>query len=70
MIKGLLVRTVVKYTLSVYTQRTGPETTKIYSCSTQLSMKFLLLVNVKMLTIVDILTFMSRKISIIGLYEP
>ena len=34
---------------------------KIYSCSTQLSMKYFLLKNVKMSTIVDIFTFMSRK---------
>ena len=34
---------------------------------TQLSMKFFLLINVKMPTIVGILTFMSRKNSILGL---
>ena len=33
---------------------------KTFSCSTQLSMKFILLINVKMSTIVDILTFISR----------
>ena len=37
------------------------------SCSTQLSMKFFLLINVKMPTIVGTLTFMSRKNSILGL---
>ena len=41
---------------------------KLFSCSTQLSMKFFLLVNVKIPTIVGILTFMSRKNSIPGLY--
>ena len=40
------------------------------SCSTQLSMKFFLLINVKMPTVVGILTFMSRKNTIIGSYEP
>ena len=38
--------------------------------STQLSMKFFLLINVKMPTVVGILTFMSRKNSIIDLSEP
>ena len=33
-------------------------------------MKFFLLVNVKMRTIVGILTFMSGQNSILGLYEP
>ena len=32
----------------------------LFSCSTQLSMKFILLINVKMPTIVGILTFISR----------
>ena len=48
----------------------GPEVIKLFSCSTQLSMKFVLLINVKMPTIVGILTFMSRKYSIQGLPEP
>ena len=48
----------------------GPELIKLFSCSTQLSMKFFLLINVKMPTIVGILTFMSRKNSILGLSEP
>ena len=43
---------------------------KKISCSTQLSMKFFLLTNVKLPTIVGILTFMSRKNSILGLSEP
>ena len=45
----------------------GPEVIKLFSCSTQLSMKFFLPLNVKMTTTVGILTFMSRKISILGL---
>ena len=39
----------------------GPDVIKLFSCSTQLSMKIFLLNNVKMPTIVGILTFMSRK---------
>ena len=41
-----------------------------HSCSTQLSMKFFLLINLKMPTIVGIFTFVSRKNSILGLFEP
>ena len=37
---------------------------------TQLSMKIFLIINDKMPTIVGILTFMSRKNSIIGLFGP
>ena len=36
-----------------------PEVIKLFSCSTQLSTKFILLINVKMPTIVGILTFIS-----------
>ena len=50
--------------------RTGPEVIKLFSCSTQLSMKFFQLVSVKMPTIVGILTFMSGKNSILVLSEP
>ena len=39
----------------------GPEIINLFSCSTQLSMKFFLLVNVKMPTIVGILTFGSGE---------
>ena len=38
----------------------GPEAQKLFSCSTQLRLKFILLINVKMPTIVGILKFMSR----------
>ena len=48
---------------------TGPKVIKLFSCSTQLSMKFFWLINVKMPTIVGILTFMSRKNSILHLSE-
>ena len=41
--------------------RSGPEVVKLFSCSTQLSIIFFLLINVKMPTIVGILTFMSGK---------
>ena len=50
--------------------RPGPEFIKCFSCSTQLSMKFFLLINVKMPIVVGILTFMSKKNNIIGLSEP
>ena len=48
----------------------GPELVTHFSCSTQLSMKFILLKNVKMPTIVGILTNMNRKNSILGQSEP
>ena len=38
----------------------GPEVIKLFSCSTQLRLTFILLINVKMPTIVGILTFISR----------
>ena len=47
----------------------GPEVIRLFSCSTQLSIKIFLLINIKIPTIVGILTFMSRKNSIIGLSE-
>ena len=37
----------------------GPEVIKLFPGSTQLSIKFILLINVKMPTTVDILTFIS-----------
>ena len=37
-----------------------PEVIKLFPCSTQRSMEFILLMNVKMPTIVGILTFISR----------
>ena len=47
-----------------------PRVIQLFSCSTQLSMKIFLLINVKIPTIVGILAFMNRKNSILGLYEP
>ena len=40
-------------------RKSGIEVTKLFSCSTQLSMKFILLINFKMPTILGILTFIS-----------
>ena len=51
-------------------KKSVPEVIKNFSCSTQLSMEFFLLINVKMPTIVGILTFMNMKNSIISLSEP
>ena len=39
----------------------GPEVIKLFSCSAQLRLKFILLINVKMPTIVGILTFIRIK---------
>ena len=39
----------------------GPKVIKLFSCSTQLSMNFFMLIDVEMPTIVSISTFMSRK---------
>ena len=44
---------------SFITFRPGPEVIKLFSYSTQLSPKFILLINVKMPTIVGISTFIS-----------
>ena len=51
----------VEYNQSIkqYEFRSGPYFLKLFSCSTQLSTKFILLINVKMPTIVGILTFKS-----------
>ena len=65
----LLCNLVHVYPLSVFAtiglvgEISGPEVVKLFSCSTQLSMKFFLLINVKMPTNVGILTFMSGKIA-------
>ena len=48
----------------------GPEVIKLFSCSAQLRLKFILLINVKMPTIVGILTFISRINYQILRYEP
>ena len=49
---------------------TDPEVIELFPCSTHLSMKFFLLINVKMPTIVGILTFMNRKNSILAYLSP
>ena len=50
---------------TLHISNTSPKVIKL-SCSTQLSMKFSLRVNIKMLTIVGILIFVSRENSILG----
>ena len=50
----------VRESYGTYSPRPGPEVIKLFSCSAQLRLKFILLINVKMPTIVGILTFMSR----------
>ena len=57
------------YSLIQMTMFFGPEVIKLFSCSTQLSMKFSPLINVKMPTNVGILTCMSGKNNILGLTE-
>ena len=51
-------------------KKTGPEDIKFISCSTQLSIKFFLLINVEMPIIVGILTFISGNYSFLCLSEP
>ena len=46
--------------LRVFYFSSGPEVIKLFSCETQLSTKFITLINVKMPTIVGILTLISR----------
>ena len=48
-----------QYKMGLGMRRRGPEVIKLFSCSTQPSAKFILLINVKMPTIVCILTFIS-----------
>ena len=48
----------MKHQVSYYEFR--PEAILLFPCSTQLSMKFILLINIKMPTIVGILTFISK----------
>ena len=51
---GLIVQTINSLQFC-----TGPEVIKLFSCLTQLSMKFIMFINVKMPTIFGILIFMS-----------
>ena len=46
--------------IKIMLRGSGPEVVRLFSCSTQVSMKFILLINVKMPTVVGILTFISR----------
>ena len=62
--------TVKKVPKKAVQTKVRPQAYKKISCLTQLSMNFFLLINVKMLTIVGILTFMSRKNNIIALSDP
>ena len=39
--------------------RSGPEVIKLFSCSAKMSIKFIMLINVKMPTLVGKLTFIS-----------
>ena len=46
-----------KFEFSHSSAKPGPEVIKLFSCSTQLSVEFIMLINVEMPTIVGILTF-------------
>ena len=46
-----------------------PEVLKLFSCSTQLSMKFSLLINMKMPTIVGIFIFINREFSCSAMFS-
>ena len=53
------------FTLNIWAdmlEKSGPEVIKLFSCSTQLRMKFSLLINMKMPTVVGIFKFFSREI--------
>ena len=52
------------------TRISGPKVLKKNLCLTQLSIKFFLLINIKMPTIVGISTFMSRKIALKAYLSP
>ena len=68
-LKSLLHEQTVRLRSACAFGSSGPAVIKLFSCSTQLSMKFFLLINEKIATIVGILTFKSRKKSILGLSE-
>ena len=60
--KVILTNTYIKLVnknMGLDVRKTGPEVLKLFPCSTQLSKKCILLINVKMPTIVGILTFIS-----------
>ena len=54
---GQKLQSYLIYTLSIQTDRhldrSGPKVIKLFSCSTQLSMKFVFLINLKLLTIAN-----------------
>ena len=56
----------VNFWMSVNQYRPGPEVIKLFSCSTQLRMKFSLLINMKMPTTVGIFIFISREKFMLG----
>ena len=58
---GLILQDIIIYQYASESKQRvpGPKIIKLFSCSTQLSTKFILLINVKMPTIVGILTFIS-----------
>ena len=60
----------ISCTKRYFHSKSCPEVIKYVSFSTQVSMKFSLLIIVKMPTFVGILTLLSRKNSILGLSEP
>ena len=64
------LRYVVSYLLCRFEphfgKQSGPEVIKHFSCSTQLSVKFSLLINMKMPTIVGIFIFISREILVLS----
>ena len=62
--------TALTYQINLLGGLNWPRGLKHFSWSTQQSMKFFLLINVKMPAVVGILTFMSGKNSILGLSEP
>ena len=54
------------------TARTGPKVMKLFSCSTQLSMKFVLLINLKLLTTENsflLNTLQRRYNAVVGIHE-
>ena len=54
---------IMSYLCTLKFLKTWPRGYKTFLCSTRLSMKFILLINVKMPTIVGISTFISRIIT-------
>ena len=59
-----------KWAYSCVDLKPGPEVIKLFLCSTQLSLEFILLINVKMPTIVGNLTFISMINTTAGRLKP